>query len=98
MVIFQVTIPASGKVQLSAGLPSYAPPNIFVQYLTIQNNAGHSIRIGDTTVSATKGILLASGTPGGSLGINGFMSYGSYVSDWWVFGTPADVIDVMYIS
>ena len=35
--------------------------------LIIQNNAGHVVRVGDSTVSATKGIALASGSPGGSL-------------------------------
>ena len=98
MTIFQVAIPASGKVQISTGLPTNVPPATFVEQLVIQNNATHNIRIGDVTVSATKGILIASGTPGGSLGFNGFMNYSCYISDVWIAGTSGDVIDILYIN
>ncbi len=98
MVIFQVTIPTSGIVQITAGLPKNVPANTYVQQLIIQDNAGSSIRIGDTTVSSTKGILLSPGTPGGSLNIGAFMNYGSYLSDWWIAGTSGAVIDILYIQ
>jgi uncharacterized membrane protein YjfL (UPF0719 family) len=65
------------------------------QWMTVQNNAIHSVRIGDATVSATKGILLAAGS---SMSIPLTMEYSSSLSDWFIFGTAADVVDVMIIE
>ncbi len=97
-LLLQITIPAGGKVQLTdttAGFPVNIPPNTFVQQLTIQDNAANSCRVGDVTVSATRGILL---TAGGAFGPGSFMNYGTYLSDWWLFGTAGDVIDICYIQ
>jgi hypothetical protein len=103
MVIFQVTIPAGGKVNITnrvngSAIPANIPTATYVQQLVIQNNAGHTLRIGDSTVSSTKGIVISPGSPGGMFNGGGFINYGSYLSDWWLFGTSADVIDILYIA
>ena len=109
-LIGQVTIPASGKVQLStgiqqpgvgtgAGVGSPQIGNLYVQQLIIQNNSGASVRIGDVTVSATRGLLLPSATaPPNSANLGAFVNYGTYLSDWWAFGTSGGVIDFIYIQ
>ncbi|MDE2104228.1 MAG: hypothetical protein KGL39_43730, partial [Patescibacteria group bacterium] len=60
--------------------------------------AAHSIRYGDATVSSSKGILLSAGTPGGAGSQSTPVNYGTYLSDWWIAGTPGDVIDVLFIQ
>jgi hypothetical protein len=109
-LIGQCTIPAGGKVQLSTGIqqPSTgtgagvgAPPvgNLYVQQLVIQNNSGATLRIGDVTVSATRGLLLPSAAaPPNSANLGAFINYGTYLSDWWCFGTAGDVVDFLYIQ
>lgn len=108
----QVTIPASGKANLADGLPQPTggkgnvfgmPPVgvIYVQQLQIQNNSAANVRIGDVTVSATRGIILApsaAGAPGGSDNLGAFINYGTYIADWYVFGAAGAVIDFMYIQ
>jgi hypothetical protein len=108
-LIGQVTIPASGKAHLSDGLQQPGVTtgagvggpqigNLYVQQLQIQNNSGHVMRVGDVTVSATRGIVIASGAPGGSDNLGAFINYGTYISDWYVFGTTGDVVDFLYIQ
>ena len=106
----QVTIPAGGKVQLSTGIQQPGTPtgagvgapqigNLYVQQLIIQNNGSHNCRVGDVTVSSTRGILLAGSTPpGGSISNTTPINYATYLSDWWVSGTSGDVIDFLYIQ
>jgi hypothetical protein len=103
----QVTVPASGVVNAASGLPSYISGNIFLQNLQIQNNAANPIRYGrDNSVSVTtpaavnggtagKGILLF---PSGAGGVASFINYTSFLSDWWIAGTPGDVIDILFVQ
>jgi len=86
------------QVTLTAVATQISSSNTFCKQILIQNNAAHSFRVGDSTVSATKGILLAAGTPGGSLNSGPVDAYQSYLSDWWVFGTTNDKVDVLYIT
>jgi hypothetical protein len=107
-LLLQVTIPAGGLVQISTALqvrtggpgvgPGPAIGNIYVQQLMFQNNSASAVRVGDWSVSATRGILLAAGTPGGSTNLGAFINYGTYLSDWWLFGTAGTVIDILYIQ
>ncbi len=89
------------QTSLGAGATQIAPPaspqaQILCRQVIIQNNAAHIMRVGDSTVSATKGIYLAAGPGGGSLNSGAVAIYNSYLSDFWVFGTAADVVDVFY--
>ena len=98
MVTYQITIPASGKVRITdttAGFFVNVPANTMVQTLLIQNNAAHSIRVGDSTVTSTKGVQI---TASGSSNFGAFMNYNTMLSDWWIDGTAGDVIDILYIQ
>jgi hypothetical protein len=85
------------QVTLGAGVTSVLSPLAHQQVLwvTIQNNATHSIRIGDANVTSTRGLALNSG--GGSFFV-GPSSSGSArdLGSWYIIGTSADVIDVIY--
>jgi len=70
----------------------------FCKQILFQNNSAHIVRVGDSTVSATVGIALAPGTPGGSFNSGPPDIYHTYLSDWYLFGTVGDVIQVLYIT
>jgi hypothetical protein len=93
-VLLQVTIPAGGGPQAFAAVH----PEVKIRQIIIQNNAAHSMRVGDSTVSATKGIYLAAGPGGGSINSGPVVVYNSRLSDFSVFGTAADVLDVFYCT
>ena len=97
MMSIQVTIPASGKVQVSTGIPSNFQNDILVQWLQFQNNAAHTVRYGDWSVSSTKGMMLANGSPGGAGSQSTPIGYSTMITDWWVAGTAGDVVDVLFI-
>lgn len=108
-LIGQVTIPASGKANLADGLPQptggkgitvgASPVGVtYVQQLIIQNNSGAPVRIGDVTVSVSRGILLTNAAPPNSANLGAFINYGTYLADWYVFGTAGDVVDFLYIQ
>lgn len=89
VVTLQVTIPSGGKIQVSTSA-------ISVRWIDFQNNgATNAMRVGDSTVSSTNGHNLVKA--GGELQIHN-EGYFAYVSDFWLFGTAADVCDVMYIT
>jgi hypothetical protein len=67
------------------------------QILIIQNNAAAVCRVGDQAVSATKGIALAP-TPSLPLVITCPLEYSSDLSEYYLFGTPGNIIDVMYLT
>lgn len=94
MRILQVTLLA-GATQIVANqdFPG-GGAQIYCSYLVIQNNSAANLRVGDNTVTATRGLLL---TPGGSSNtatIN--PPRGTRLSDWWLFGTVGDVVDILY--
>jgi hypothetical protein len=86
MTIFQVVL-GTGATQFPA-LQSQP------QFMTVQNNTSDNMRIGDKTVTSSKGIALG---PGGSLTFSLGLDYATRVSEFWVIGTAADVLDVMVI-
>jgi hypothetical protein len=87
----QVTIPTGGgPVQVSS-------TQTLVRYVEFQNNASHTMRAGGAQVSSTLGHLLAAS--GGEWPIHcGSPGYYAYLSDFWVVGTAADVLDVVYVT
>lgn len=76
----------SVAVQISA-IPAY------FNQMIIQNNAVANCRYGDATVSATRGIQLYAG--GGSASIGTVSGQQGDASQFWVFGTSGDVVDVL---
>lgn len=93
VVTLQVTIGATLTQVLSAGA------HLQCRWIVFQNNAAHNQAIGDssTNVSTPRGILLSSGTPGGSFFV-GPDSAGSArdLGTWYVSGTQNDILSITY--
>jgi hypothetical protein len=86
MRILQVTLGAAAT-QLTTN------PKLYASALIFQDNAAANVRLGDNTVSSTKGILLS---PSGSLTVLVFPFHGTHLVDWYLYGTSGNVIDVLY--
>ena len=83
------------QVTIGASATQLATVVTQCNWIVIQNNATHAMRIGDSTVTSSKGILLASGSPGGSFYQGPLPTGGATdLSTWWVAGTQNDVVDV----
>jgi hypothetical protein len=93
-ISLQVTVGTGG------GPTQFGPvhPHVPIRQILIQNNAAHSMRIGDSTVSATVGMYLASGPGGGDFNSGPVDIYNSRLSDFYVFGTAGDIVDIFYNS
>lgn len=87
MRLIQVTLTASAT-------PITTDTNIYASMLIVQDNAAAGVRLGDNTVSATRGIALSLG--GGSSTITLAFPRGAHLSEWYLFGTTSQVIDVLY--
>lgn len=100
MRLLQVTLTTAATPILTKG---NQPANSFpFQVLTIQNNSNAIIRVGDYSVSATKGIQI-SPTGAGSSDIPWFvlspgLEYTSDLYEWFIFGTAGSVIDVLVLD
>jgi hypothetical protein len=103
-MLLQVTIAATGvPQQISKSLPAnnqqgnavFNNESIFFQQITFQNNGSNPMRLGDRSVSATRGIILG---PSGSNTSTVPINYSTYLSDWWLEGTAGDVCDILYIK
>lgn len=87
----QVTLGSGNTAVLSAGA------HLNCRWIVFQDNATHVMRIGDTNISSTRGLLLASGSPGGSFFVGPDTSgTGKDLGSWYVNGTNGDVIDIIY--
>jgi hypothetical protein len=86
--LIQVTLGAAAT-QISA---TAAPFN----QMNVRNNAAAVARLGDSTVSATKGIALAAANAANSEAVIGpFNGMQGDASQYWLFGTAAQLIDVL---
>jgi hypothetical protein len=98
MHLLQVTVAATGVAQPiippAVQPASQNPFSVFV----VQNNSAAAVRLGDSTVSATRGILLAAGTPGGSQTIQPALQYTGDLREFYIAGTIASVIDFMILD
>jgi hypothetical protein len=95
----------SGPQNTPGGFTPWAVGDIQVQYLLLQNNSAHAIRYGGPSVSVTTPaavnggtagngvLLLSSGTGLATLGIE----LTTNLLEWYVSGTPGDVVDILYI-
>jgi len=66
---------------------------IYCSVLQMQNNGTHSMRVGDNTVTASRGQLIG---PSGGLYTAPCPPKGTRLSDWWVIGTSGDILDILY--
>lgn len=93
MFLLQVTITSTNVPQPITPVQRAGIANgISFQNLTFQNNGSHDMRIGDSSVSSTKGIKLSTG---GALTNLIAIQYAGTLNDWWVNGTAADVLDIL---
>lgn len=67
------------------------------QQITIQNNAAAVVRVGDSTVSATRGMALSAGSPGSSGTFTTSIDFATSLDEWYLFGTAGQVIDIMLL-
>lgn len=97
MYLLQITL-GSGATPI---IPkSLAPANsrtfsVFVA----QNNGSGAVRVGDATVSATRGIQLdpppSAGVAGGSQTITPSLQFTGDLTEFYLFGTAGQVVDLM---
>jgi len=82
------------QITLLAGLtPISATPAYFNQMI-VQNNATHSCTFGDSTISATKGIVLAASA---SSNIGSVTVGQGDASQFYLYGTAGDKIDILLV-
>jgi len=86
------------QVTIGAATTQVSTSSIPVQQVIFQNNQTHTMRIGDNLASSTRGGLLASGAPGGSLNVGALTFNKCDLQQFWVAGTQNDVLDVIYID
>ena len=94
MRLLQVTLTSvATPIIPKAVVPANSLP---YQIFVIQNNATHNCRVGDASVTATRGILLLAN--GGSQTLTPALEYSGDMTEFYIFGTPGDVIDVMILD
>ena len=90
--------PKTIQVTIGASATQVSSTPLFCRFVVFQNNAAHVIHIGDVNVSSTRGIQLASGSPGGSFTIpptdQPSVGYNN-LALYYIAGTQSDVIDVV---
>ena len=84
---FQVTIGASGTS------PVISSGNAIVcRWIVFQNNSLHNERIGDKSVTASKGLIV---TPQNTFYVPTPSTPSNYnLNAWYVAGTPGDILDI----
>ena len=86
------------QVTLGAGATQIVAASTPVRQVIFQNNAAANMRVGDLNVSATRGGLLAGGSPGGQLNSGPLVIQATNLNEWFVFGTAAQILDVIFID
>jgi hypothetical protein len=93
MYLWQVTITTTDKAQpVVADNAGVQYSNTRFQSIVPQNNGTNNMRLGDGSVSGTRGLLFP---PGSSLGgAQAFNGPGNLL-DFYVYGTSGDIMDFM---
>jgi hypothetical protein len=87
------------QVTIGSGTTQVSTTSKPVKQLFIQNNAAHTIRVGDVNTTSSRGALISSGSPGGSITSGAFgIQTATDLNQWFINGTQNDVIDVVYIQ
>lgn len=97
MHLIQVKIASSSANQpIIAPAVQPAAQNPFSVFI-IQNNSASSVRVGDSTVSATKGIVLAAGgtTTTSPLVIAPALQFTGDLREFYLYGTADALIDIL---
>ena len=92
MINFGVTLLSTKTPLIAAGSPT-----AYASFLVIQNNSGATLNFGGAAgVSATRGITISTGSPGGSSSMQFNFPRGCCLNNVYLFGTVGDVVDVCY--
>jgi hypothetical protein len=84
------------QVTLGAGATQIATTPTYCNQMDVQNNAAAVCRLGDSTVSSTKGVqLLAAGVSGSKHTIGPFAGMQVDASQYQLYGTSSQLIDVL---
>jgi hypothetical protein len=85
------------QVTLGAAATRVTTGQIYSPAVIIQNNAAANVRVGDNTVSATKGLLLLTASGGGGGSITIYRADNRIpLFEYFLFGTAGNIIDVFY--
>lgn len=85
------------QVTLGAAATRVTTTRTPCKQIIFQNTAGNVARIGDSTVSATKGIKLAASAAANSIvSLGPFDTHPLELEDYYIFGTENDLIDIWY--
>ena len=90
MRILQLTMTGS-KQQISP--LSTTGAQVYCSVLSIQNNGTNNMRIGDNTVTTSRGQLVSGS---GSIYTAPCPPKGTRLADWYIIGTANDVADILY--
>lgn len=83
------------QVTLGAGLTPILPSgNIICKWVIFQNNGANPMRLGDANTTANRGMKLLAGGSGNPVPTSPVGA--TNLSVWYVIGTAADVLDVIY--
>jgi len=89
----------STQITLGAGATRFSTTSVRIREIYLENNAGNVMRVAGSTVSATVGIsLTASGVPASVLHLGPHTALNMDLSEFWVFGTANDKLDVLYVT
>ena len=88
------------QVTIGAGVTRATTSKTPMRQVTIQNNSAHICRVGDSNTTTSRGYSLEPGTTsfGGAVTWGGLSSYDLDLSEIYIAGTAADVIDIIYID
>ena len=86
------------QVTIGAGVTQVTTSDLPAREIIFQNNAAHVVRVGDAQVSSSRGVQLASGSPGGSLTVGPMTDRTLNLNQFYLAGTNGDVIDVEYVQ
>ncbi len=83
---------------LGAGATQIAPvhPEVKCRQVILQNNAAAAMWLGDSSVTTSNGIYLASGPGGGVFNTGVFSPYPARLSDFFVVGTSGQIVTIFY--
>jgi hypothetical protein len=92
MQLLQLAPSSTGTVPVA---PRYnvLVPTIPFQWATFQNNGTNSMRIGDSSTSSTRGILLP---PTAALTFGPAQHEGQNLNEWFVYIVSGDKCDIMF--
>lgn len=95
MHLLQVTITGTNVTQPILP-PAVVPDRItpFQQFIP-QNTGSNNMRLGDYSVSATRGIIIY---PSGTLPVFPSLQYSGDLGEFYVNGTAGDVLDILILD